>query len=198
MSIISGLKIAKGSEWLRPVFTKMRGVVETLNEWNKEPCYWNNETASVSLLISAAAKARFFGVADYRRYKRKSGQDSNGRCDLLIGTDTNWLEIEAKQIYVGPKTRTARSALQNACADAKTLWGCSRRAGLLFVVASLSKSRALTIDCRVFQEAAYDLYEKSKASLLWYWYDNNAKDSFYRSTVTDRQYPGFAIVLKKF
>ncbi|MGN6094229.1 MAG: hypothetical protein ACTHOL_17910, partial [Luteibacter jiangsuensis] len=71
-----------------------------LRDFEDDPfCY--NETASVSLLCSAAAGADMLALAEYCVWKKSSedGRKSvRGRCDLWIGNEESTWAIEFKQV----------------------------------------------------------------------------------------------------
>ncbi len=56
-----------GLGWLDPIFGELKHVIDEYIDWHDgpsskdvgEPPYWNNETASVSMLIAAAARKRY-------------------------------------------------------------------------------------------------------------------------------------------
>jgi hypothetical protein len=181
--------------WLNPVFQKLRDVVNNYIDWDEEPPYWNNEAASVSMLVAAAARAGCIVLSDYRRDKWDQRNDVNGRCDLLIGKGKNYLEIEAKQIYVGPKVtaRGLNSSLNRARADAKKIWWGKKRnrAGLIFAVVSLSKKQLKTFEIERFRSQL----GATKADIAWFWHDSSNSER-YRSDANGRHYPGFAVLLK--
>ena len=47
----------------------LNDVVAEFIKWEKQPPYWSNESASVSMLLVAAARAGFIAQSDYRRHK---------------------------------------------------------------------------------------------------------------------------------
>ncbi len=184
-------------KWLVPMFQALESVIGHFTRWNEEPPYWYNEAASVSLLVAAASQRNYIAISDYRRYKYHKGNDSKGRCDLLVGRGNLWLEAEAKQSYLrmgaGPHYLT--KGLQKACNDAKKLWRTKRRAGLLFTILSLSKEQAKTFNLSQFTNVLDGA--KGKADICWYWYDTRCMQPLYKDVDNDRYYPGFAILLKK-
>jgi hypothetical protein len=104
-------------KWLRPALNHLGGVIDDFIEWDKEPPYWNNEAASVSLLVAAATRAGYdVALSDYRRDKRNQSKGVKGRCDFLIGKGDRYLEIEAKQAYIGPgkQTKTIEGKLEKS------------------------------------------------------------------------------------
>lgn len=54
------VKANRKTEWLKPAF-RLGQVISDYIDW-EEPPYWNNEAASVPLLISAADCARYFVI----------------------------------------------------------------------------------------------------------------------------------------
>ena len=112
---------SKGLKWLEPMFDELKNVIDEYISWEEEPPYWNNESASVSMLVAAGARARYIVLSDYRTDKTKESEPIEGRCDLLVGKDNDWLEIEAKPTYVrleNADDRISRRALESAVADA--------------------------------------------------------------------------------
>ena len=182
--------------WLKPTFTELSKVVSDYVIWECEPPYWNNETASTSLLVAAASRAGCIALSDYRRAKWDKSIDIRGRCDLLIGKGSHYLEIEVKQIYAGPNSKaTGRlsSYLDIAVKDAKRLWwgAKNKRAGLLFAVLSMEKSQTKAFE---FSNFECELC-KVTADVVWYWFDSSFDQKF-RSNKNKQFYPGFALLLK--
>lgn len=107
-----------------------------------------NETASVSLLASAATMAGYlslaeFGVTKGHRSDRRISAD--GRCDLWVATESTSWGFEFKQIR--PERLTGLRALQSAMAEAVECAKCLRSdeadkrvAGLIVSLYWLDKS----------------------------------------------------------
>jgi hypothetical protein len=183
-------------KWFNPILNKLRLVIDDYLEWEEEPPFWNNEAASISLLVAAATRAKCIALSDFRRYKWNQHNDVRGRCDLLIGNRNDYLEIEAKQIYVRPKAKIKKHvsrSLKAACTAAKQLWWGARqkRAGLLFAVLSISKKEARTFDFETFLRELKNV----KADVIWYWYDSSF-DKKFQAPDNERYYPGFVLFLK--
>ncbi len=192
----------KKFSWLRPVFNELGHWIEDFIDWHDdeaagdlgEPPYWNNETASVSMLVAAAAQRRFKTLADYRTDKKKKGKTVNGRADLFIGHGDDWLEIEAKQINLVPKSGPQRlqDAIRSAKHDASCLAGQDPRAALVFAV--------MNIDAKDEQEnwkptAFLEQFDAvNDAALKWVWYDTSV-DKRYGFEGGTRRYPGLGIFL---
>jgi len=190
------VKVTRNFKWLQPAFKHLKTIIDSYIDWDGEPPYWNNEAASVSLLIAAASRARYdVALADYRRDKWVTGKDSKGRCDLYLGNANRYLEIEAKQFYfrANTKVKTIKKNLQRARAASKQLWGPGERAGLLFVVLSLSPDEAKTYDVKNFKEAIASV----KSDVLWYWYDSACDKEVFRSYEAKRYFPALAILMRK-
>src|SRR5258706_13156738 len=90
----------KGLKWLEPMFNELKNVIDQYISWEEESPYWNNESASVSMLVAAGASARYIVLSDFRTDKLKESEPIDGRCDLFVGKEDDWLEIEAKPTYV--------------------------------------------------------------------------------------------------
>jgi hypothetical protein len=114
---------------------------------------------------------------------------------LSIGNKKHFLEIEAKQIFIGPKAEAAGSLstkLQSACSDAKQLWWGAQRAGLLFAVLSLPRDQVLQFDLRRFKNELALV----RSDLSWYWYDTSSGQK-YRWSENNHYYPGLGVLLKE-
>jgi hypothetical protein len=44
-------------KWVEPLFKELERIIEEYILWEEQPPYWNNETASVSMLVAAGARA---------------------------------------------------------------------------------------------------------------------------------------------
>jgi hypothetical protein len=179
-------------EWLEPAFKSLAQVLNEYVSSEEEPPYYNNETASVSLLVAAGARSGYVVLADYRTDKTVGGDDRNGRCDFYIEKRNRYLEIEAKQIYGrSPGTKGLKSNLGKACKASKELKGRGKRAGLLFAVLSQSKDQASHFNPQEFKKTL----ASSNADLCWWWYDSAWRK--YEDKANCRYYPGLAVLLKK-
>ena len=183
--------------WLVPMFESLQEVVDEFLEWDDgEPPYYNTETASMSLIVAAAWRAGYLALADYRRDKWNGSADVNGRCDLIIGKAAEYLEIEAKQRLMYPRSakKTLQGQLDKACGEAKKLWRApkTRRAGLLFAVLKISKEQF-----KKFDRAQLVINLKSvKSDCAWLW----LHDSHGKGYLLDKgyfYYPGFAVFIRK-
>ena len=100
-----------------------------------------NETATVSLLTAAAAKADMLALAEYvSRKKRRDDRRSNipGRCDLwLYDNSTSWAFEFKQKFYQGGqhKVETLSGWLDEACDDASRLseFEATKRFGALVI-----------------------------------------------------------------
>jgi hypothetical protein len=189
------IRASREVRWLLPMLEKLANVVDEYIDWDGEPPYWNNETASMSLLVAAASRANYVALADYRRYKWNKINDVNGGCDLMIGKGNQYIEIEAKQTYVGPNSaaKTLGSRVDKALGDAKKLWWAKKgtRAGLLFAVFKMTKTQG-----KIFNlESSQTTLSSVKSSLVWSWCDRSYLKKVYQPG-NGYCYPGFALILK--
>jgi hypothetical protein len=186
-------------QWLTPAFNELASEIDRYIDWHgddePELPYWNNETASVSMLVGAAARRGFIALSDYRTEKtggRKQGA-VKGRCDLYLARGNSWLEIEAKQTYVrlGTSAQSVDAVMGIAIDNAKCIAGKTDRAALVFAVASLSSAQATTDK---WISAFTALLEGVKADLCWLWYDPAGG---HRYQWGNRIHPAMAIFLKE-
>jgi hypothetical protein len=203
------LRSKQGLNWLKPMFKELKGVIDRYVEWHDdppEPPYWNNENASVSMLVAAGARADYVVLSDYRTDKTKGRKRINGRCDLLIGKGSRWLEIEAKPMYIGVDDKTNNTAgtqkittvLQEAVHDAACLYPPKKNhhAGLVFATISINvpknrNDQSTDWDVKAFKST----FDSVDADFCWMWYDPHA-DERYRWKPEKRLHPGVAIFLK--
>jgi hypothetical protein len=186
--------------WLAPMFDELKHVIDGYIDWHDDPAkndigeppYWNNETASVSMLIAAAARTGYITLADYRT-ERKGG--SKGRCDLYLAKKNDWLEIEAKQITIrerGPAS-SIEKALACGIAQTKTLPTKEPCAALVFAIMSIpATDQGLNWTATEFKK----LFKEVDADLCWLWYDTDV-DERYGWENDDRVWPGLGIFLRK-
>ena len=190
------VRSSEKTSWLRPIFRELSSLVSNYVEWSEEPPYWNNEAASVSMLIAAASRKKYQTLSDYRRDKRSNRKKIKGRCDLLLGKGERWFEIEAKQIYVRPtdSKKKISDRLKTARRATKSLWWCAkqRRAGLVFVVLSLSRDDARTFDFKSFTKVLQSI----KADLLWTWCAPSPSSKIFCSKENGRYYPAVAVLIR--
>ncbi len=195
-------------DWLKPMFRELKTVIHEYVESVEEPPYWNNENASVSMLVAAGARSGYIVLSDYRTEKTKEDEPVDGRCDFYIEYKSKpypWLEIEAKPIYVRPNNARKRIAiaLRSAVADADCLDSeePDKRAGLVFATLSMAVPDGATqhknfrwskanVDASAFQK----VFRAIDADLCWMWWDACA-DKKYRWENEERFHPGMAVFL---
>ncbi|WP_298325428.1 hypothetical protein [Asticcacaulis sp.] len=118
----------------------MNSAAELAHEFSKleDDPFRYNETATVSLLIAAAARVELLALAEFVSTKRVQKLPSNGRCDLWIcGRQLSWA-FEVKQIkYRGGVHRPATILkwVEKACQAARELTHheADKRFGLLVI-----------------------------------------------------------------
>jgi hypothetical protein len=193
--------------WLKPIFDELGKFTDDYISREDEPPYWYNEGASVSVLASAAIRSNSLAIAEYRRDKKRrdiedNRQEVNGRCDLYIAKNQrNYIEIEAKQIYVGVGThvQTIRNVLDGATKEAGELWWGKRdkRAGLVFLVFRTAKDNVNTASVDKFMKELKEV----KSDLVWYWCYNSSSDKKFKveGGPTSRAsycYPAFGVIAR--
>ncbi|WP_447753333.1 hypothetical protein [Sphingopyxis fribergensis] len=110
------------ARWLGKVPQMRRAFAQAIDD---DPLLYN-ETASVGVLASAAARAGMLALAEYSATKRGDGRGRphrHGRCDLWLcdpAAEISWA-FEFKQLFCAPSPRrgTIAAALDRACADAR-------------------------------------------------------------------------------
>jgi hypothetical protein len=174
----------KALAWTTPLFQELGALTEKYVELENETPYWNNETASASMLVSAAWYSGGIGLSDYR--VTKAG-NVNGRCDAYVGLKNHYLEIEAKQEFFNlvKRAKTLSTRLESACADARRLRRIKGvlRAGVLFATPVVPVSRW---DDLWGPSGPFERFGEVDADLRWYWYDQRrpiAKSGFHYSGV---------------
>ena len=197
---------SKRLKWVEPVFNELKTVIDEYVSWEQEPPYWNNENASVSMLVAAGARSNYVVLSDYRTDKTDKGEPVDGRCDLLMGKEDNWLEMEAKPTYV--RLENAKNNIERALASAVADANCLNsdkphtRAGLLFATLSIHvpqelKSTKSFLWSTVREDLAKfeTVFAKIDADLCWMWWNEDA-DKRYRWDNEEWFHPGIAIFLK--
>lgn len=119
-------------KWMRAVDS----LVVRFGDYDDDP-FGYNETASVSLLCSAAARCGYLALAEYATTKRgreDKRQKARGRCDLyLLAEERDW-EFEFKQFYPWSVPRRRLSSWWDAAIASAE---CLRRDGAGHAVAGL-------------------------------------------------------------
>jgi hypothetical protein len=196
------LKSSLKLQWLEPLFEELDGQIDRYVhhhwQWNEpEPPYWNNEAASVSMLVAAGAIRGYITLSDYRTDKTKDEKHSNGRCDLYIakGKD-NWLEIEAKQTYA--PFAGGLDAIKKRMEEAEENVSCivgnpGNKAALVLAIAQIEDS-----ECRKTKwvDKFERLVAQVDADFCWIWCDLKNYDR-YRWNKETWVHPGLAILLKQ-
>ncbi|MER0239673.1 hypothetical protein [Fulvimarina sp. MAC8] len=117
------------------------GEVETDDPYMFDDPFAYNETASVSLLASAAACAGYLGLAEFTTQKRSRGDRrkiSHGRCDLWLCEEASWA-FEFKQIRgssVGAKR--IEGAMEDAVRCARQIHSNDADAAVAGLILSLA------------------------------------------------------------
>lgn len=184
------------------MFDELRRVIEEYIAWHShprladgEPPYWNNETASVSMLVAAAARKKWLALAQYETERMSKGkQPGRGFCDLYLASDENWIEIEAKQIpapYEYHRATSIDRALGLAIEQTKTLPSKDPCAALVFAVMQVPKDDRKADWPKHF----VDVFGRARADLCWIWYDHKA-DKKYEWKDEDHVWPGLGIFLR--
>jgi hypothetical protein len=181
--------------WLKPVFKELKRIIDEYVEWHDQPPYWNNENASVSILVAAGACAGYSVLSDYRTEKKQKRKHVNGRCDLFLGKENQWLEIEAKPMYVSPDDEPEKitKVLERAVDAARCLVPRQPKhhAGLVFAVMSIPADNQNVNWGTDFRKS----FKQVEADLCWMWHDSNA-DKKYQWEKEKRRHPGLGIFLK--
>lgn len=200
MASKSQIKISNPDlKWLKPAFEKLHREIDRFIKWHRyddregELPYADIETATISMIVGAAACAGYLGLAEYSTKKLKNGRQCNGRCDLYLAESQGdkWLEFEAKQIFVQPGSspRRIEAALDDAVRDAKCILD-KERAAIVFAVMNIPNKELPTNWAFSFAKQ----FKSVQSDLLWTWYDPKPKSDIYRWK--SRRYPGFGIFIK--
>ena len=63
------LRLHRNLKWLTPLFKQLDHIIENYVLWEEEPPYFNNEAASVSLLVAAGSRAGYIVLSDFAQIK---------------------------------------------------------------------------------------------------------------------------------
>jgi hypothetical protein len=184
--------------WLRGAFQELPRQIENFVRYHRpdskqgdygELPYNNNETASVSMVVAAAARAGYIALADYRTDKRKNGKGINGRCDLYVARGENCLELESKQIHLTPRSPKEKlaSAFRKAERDAKCILDKPRAAAVFALMNIAAKEQD------DWAAAFEDTYDGVHADLKWCWYDPKPD---YKHRWQERLHPGIFMFIQ--
>lgn len=138
---------------LQPLLREWIGVISSYADTHPDDAlYWYNEQASVSTLVTAAARLGWHALAEFRAEKDEGQGRFLGRADLWIesraatGPRSAYL-IEAKQLWprlpaaIGGLKSEVEHLLQRAMTEVASMTDSgAHRMGLVFVVPALART----------------------------------------------------------